>query len=254
VQATPDGDGSRAPHRVPRGHGDDELPAHAAPPMKVAHFVYAFLLACSSAAACEWPPLAAIPDVIPEDVTGLLLDVRRYSDSLIEFTDCVQAELAAAGGDAAPKIQRSVLIWRNNRAIAELKAVTDLYAERVGPLVNLQLAEYLGGESRDCLIRSWIHKTGVVNDGAVIFFVRNQQAYLNVLEATCVGLERQGDFVPAPQRATTGVVGSTRVCDIDQIFPYREESTRREVGCGLGRFFLISEEQALQILTPQRGR
>ncbi len=221
--------------------------------MRLVHFAYALLLACSSAAACELPPLAAIPKKIPEDVAPLLLDVRGYSDSMLEFIACVRAELTAAGGDAAPELQRSVLIWRNNQAVAEHKAVTDLYAARVGPLVNLGLAEYLGGESRDCLIRSWIQRTGVVNDGAVIFFVQNEQAYLNVLETTCAGLERDGDFIAAPQRATTGVVGSTRVCDIDRIFPYKEDSERREVGCGLGRFFLISEQQALQILNPQDG-
>jgi len=240
--------------------------------VKLAHAVYASLLVCSSAAACELPALVAIPETIPADVTGLLRDVRRYSDSIIEYTNCIKAELAAAGGDGAPAFQRAVLVQRNNHAVAEHKAVTDLYAERVGPLENLRLAEYLDAESRDCLLGSTIIKTGVVNDGAVIFFLRGGQAFLNVLEATCPGLERDGSFFVGAQAATIGGISpgargaigpagpgsrgaplATRVCDQDQIFPYQEGSARRVSSCGLGRFFPISEEQALQILTPRPG-
>lgn len=219
--------------------------------MKLAHLAYALLLVCSNAAACELPALVAIPEKIAADVTGLLLDVRRYSDSIIEYTACVQAELAAAGGDAAPALQRSVLILRNNHAVAEHKVITDLYAERVGPLENLRLAEYLGADSKDCLNGSTVEKTGVVNDGAVIFFLRSKQAYLNVLEEACAGLARDGQFLVGPQRAGSDYV--TRVCDEDLIFPFTEGSGRRVLGCDLGRFFPISEEQALQILTLRGG-
>jgi hypothetical protein len=87
--------------------------------MKSAYLAYALLLVCSDAAACELPALAAIPEKMGDDVASVLRDVRRYSDSMIEYTACVQAELAAAGGDAALAFQRSVLIRRNNDAVAE---------------------------------------------------------------------------------------------------------------------------------------
>jgi hypothetical protein len=228
---------------------------------------------CSSGTACELPALPAIPDKIGDDVASVLLDVRRYSDAMIEYTDCLKAELAAAGGAEAPALHKSVLIQRNNHAVAEHKALTDLYAERVGPLENLRLAEYVAADSKDCLLGSSVVKTGVVNDGAVIFFARNKQAYLNVLPATCPGLEREGQFFVGNQPATGGGLSpvargaispnggargldtplTNRVCDQDRIFPYKEDSGRRAISCGLGRFFPISEQQALQILTPPGG-
>jgi hypothetical protein len=220
--------------------------------MTPSRFAYALLLVCSNGTACELPALAAIPEKIGDDVTSVLRDVRRYSDGMVEYTDCLKAELAAGGGSEAPVLLRSVLALRNNNAVAEHKALTALYAERVGPLENLRLAEYVAADSKDCLLGSSLVKTGVVNDGAVIFFARNKQAYLNVLPATCAGLERDGQFYVGNQPATSGGLDtplSKRVCDQDDIFPYREDSGRRVISCGLGRFFPISEEQALQILT-----
>ncbi|HEY9182054.1 MAG TPA: hypothetical protein VIQ99_02575 [Gammaproteobacteria bacterium] len=241
--------------------------------MSPSRTAYGFVLVCLSASACEVPTLAVIPETIGDDVADVLVDVRRYSDETIVYTDCLKAELAAAGGDAAPASVRSVLVARNNHAVAEHKATTDLYAERVGPLANLSLAEYVAGESRDCLQGSVIEHTGVVNDGAVIFFLGNRQAYLNVLQAACPGLERDGEFfvgnsaptgtptspsgmravIPGPPGPFTGAPLSRRVCTQDHIFPYKEGGSRRVVGCNLGRFFPMSEDQALQILTALGG-
>jgi len=233
-------------------------------------WLYALLLVCSNvAAACDLPTLPVIPDTTGDDVANVLVDVRRYSDAVIGYTDCLKTELAAAGGDAAPLSVRSVLVARNNHAVDEHNAVTNLYVERVGPLANLRLAEYLAGESRECLQGSVIERTGVVNDGAVIFFLGDRQAYLNVLENACPGLARDGEFVVGTSAATgmwnspgargaigpTGVgapVGaqlSTRVCASNNVFPYTEGGTRRVAGCNLGRFYAMSEDQALQILS-----
>lgn len=243
--------------------------------MSPSRVAYGFLLVCSSAAACDVPTLAVIPESIGDDVANVLVDVRRYSDATVAYTDCLKAELEDAGGDAAPASVRSVLIARNNLAVDEHKAVTDLYAERVGPLANLRLAEYVAGESRDCLQGSVIERTGVINDGAVIFFLGDRQAYLNVLPATCAGLAREGEFFVGNSSATgapnspgaRGAIGpggmasgpfvgtplSRRVCNQDDIFPYTEGGTRRVVGCNLGRFYGVSEDQALQILSSLAG-
>jgi hypothetical protein len=236
-----------------------------------AHFAYVLLLVCSSGAACELPALPAIPEEVGDDLARVLIDVRRYADSMIEYTGCLKAELAAAGGDAAPQFQRSALIVRNNQAVEEHKTVIDLYAKRVGPLENLRLAEYVGADSRDCLLGSSIVKTGVVSGSAVIFFSFNKKAYLNLLRATCPELEREGAFLVGISRATgsgtnpatrgaispngIGPTGqtplATRVCEQDRIFPGREDFARRVIGCALGRFFALSEEQALEILAPR---
>ena len=236
--------------------------------MVLTRFVYPLLLVCSDAVACDLPRLASIPEEV-DDVAAVLVDVRRYSDAIVEYTSCLRTELEAAGGDAAPALVRSVIIARNNHAVAEHKAVTDLYAERVGPLENLRLAEYLEGESRDCLFGYSVVRTGVVSDAAVVFLLRGDQAYLNLLPATCQDLQREGGFFVGNQDATgtsvnpaaRGVINpgfgrrggidvplTNRVCDLDDIFPYREGSTRRVFGCPLGRFYPIAEDEALQLL------
>ena len=50
------------------------------------------------------------------------------------YTDCVQAELKAAGGNAAPKLMKTVLIARNNAAVSEADAVKKLFETNVGGL------------------------------------------------------------------------------------------------------------------------
>lgn len=221
--------------------------------MKLGYFAYAMLFACSSVAACDLPPLVAIPERAGDDVGDVLRDVRRYSDAIVAYASCVKAELEAAGGDAAPAFQKSALIARNNDAVAEAEAVMNLFATHIGPTENLRLAEYLEAGSKDCVFSSSIVRTGVVNDGAVIFFGRNEQAYLSILEQACPGLERQGEFVVGPVRPTTGITNEQRlqrrICDQDRVFPFREGDTRKIFGCNLGRLYPISEAQGLQILT-----
>ena len=221
--------------------------------MKPSHFAYALLLVGSNAAACDLPALVAIPERAGDDVADVLRAARRYSDAIVAYTGCVKAELEAAGGDAAPAFQRSALIARNNYAVAEAEAVMDLYATHIGPTENLRLAEYVEVASKDCVFSSSIVRTGVVNDGAVIFFGRNEQAYLSILEQACAGLERQGEFVVGPERPTTGITNEQRlerrICDQDRVYPFREGDTRKVFGCNLGRLYPISEAEGLQILT-----
>ena len=51
------------------------------------------------------------------------------------YTDCVQAELTAAGGNSAPTVTKTVLIARNNAAVAEADAVKKLFEANLGPTV-----------------------------------------------------------------------------------------------------------------------
>ena len=220
--------------------------------MRCVCWAYVLLLVCSRSAACDLPALAAIPERAGNDVADVLRAVRGYSDGMIAYTRCVKDELETAGGDAAPTFQRAALILRNNYAVAELEAVTSSYAAHVGPLENLRLAEYVEADSRDCVFSSSIVRTGVVNDGAVIFFARNQQAYLSILEQACPDLEQAGEFVVGPERPTTRITNEQplqrRICDQDRIYPFREGDTRKIFGCNLGRLYPVSEAQALQIL------
>jgi hypothetical protein len=226
-------------------------------------FAWPLLCLCGNAVACDMPTLASIPADVNDDVASVLRDVRRYSDSMVDYNECLKGELESAGGDAAPPLVRSIIITRNNYAAAEHRAVLDLYAQRVGPLVNLRLAEYLDGESRDCVLADSVVRTGVVSDGAVLFFLRGNQAYLNLLTANCPDLEREGDFLIADATGSAAssivvdnpVFGTplvSRVCDRDGIFPYVARSTRRVPSCPLGRFYAISVDEAQELLSsPQ---
>ena len=231
-----------------------------------------FLFVCSSVAACDLPALASVPEKT-DDTASVMRDVRRYSDSIAEYTACLREELEDAGGDEAPPLVRSILVTRNNHAVDEHKAVTELYAKRVGPLANLRLAHYLDGDSRDCLFGDSVVGTGVLSDAAVVFFLRGAQAFLNLLPATCPELERNGSFLVGNTATGTvvspgarGVINpgfggargidtplSNRVCDQNDIFPYRDGAAARRVfSCPLGRFYAIPEDEARQLLGAPR--
>ena len=87
-----------------------------------------------TAIACDLPKLAVIP---PKDqVAGKELLLRAaasaYFTAIQAYTTCIQAELAAAGGDAAPDLVKRVLVARNNTAVAEAEFMMKLFTENVG--------------------------------------------------------------------------------------------------------------------------
>jgi hypothetical protein len=88
----------------------------------------------STALACDMPPLVVIP--AKEAIAGQEQQVRdstaAYFDAMKAFTGCVQAELAAAGGDSAPPVTKAVLVQRNNHAVAEAQAVLKLFNANLG--------------------------------------------------------------------------------------------------------------------------
>jgi hypothetical protein len=88
-----------------------------------------------SALACDLPKLAVIP---PKDqVAGKEVEVRTaanaYFTSMQAYAACIQAELQAAGGDAAPDLVKKVLVSRNNTAVAEAEFMMKLFTDNVGP-------------------------------------------------------------------------------------------------------------------------
>ena len=106
--------------------------------MKAIHLVAGLWLAAlaSTSLACELPPLIVIP---PKDKVGdqaaLRDSTKAYFDAMKAYTDCVQAELTAAGGNNAPTLTKTVLVARNNAAVAEADTVKKLFEASVGPSV-----------------------------------------------------------------------------------------------------------------------
>lgn len=91
----------------------------------------------STGYACTLPKLAIIPP--KAEVAGkeaaINADANRYFTEMQAYTVCLQAELAAAGGESAPDLLRRILVSRNNTAVAEAEFMMKLFTENVGPAV-----------------------------------------------------------------------------------------------------------------------
>ena len=87
--------------------------------------------------ACENPPLVQIPkaaDLKDREQQKVREEVTAYFTAMKVYTDCVQAELAAAGGDNAPPLTKSSLVVRNNGAVAEAESMMKVFTANFGAL------------------------------------------------------------------------------------------------------------------------
>jgi hypothetical protein len=106
--------------------------------MNVTKTIVAGLLVtvAGAAGACEIPKLVVIP--AKENTVGKEEGLRtafiQYRQGMEAYTQCVQAELTAAGGDKAPAPIKAGLVLRNNAAVAEVKAMDTLFNTNVGAL------------------------------------------------------------------------------------------------------------------------
>lgn len=96
--------------------------------------------ASPSALACDYPALPHIP--VNERINGRVEravkeDMIRYVTEMSIYVACVGADHSAAVADEAADLHVSLLAARNNVAVAELKAVRDVYVDKVGPLEEL---------------------------------------------------------------------------------------------------------------------
>jgi hypothetical protein len=226
------------------------------------------------AAACEVPKLIALPPAggVGDDSGRWIAEMQGYVSGIRDYSACVRAELAAAGGDSAHESLRDVLISRNNAAVAEGRAVIALFEERVAPIEELYLAEFLAGGGQTCIDQLRLERLGVIDDLSVLFIDRSGQTYLNVLERTCTDLARFGHFdirstmvgdrSPGPGPAMVGgrivelgAVRTMRLCSDEFIVPYAfETQTLRNRECALGRFFELSQEQTARLLELRNAR
>jgi hypothetical protein len=229
--------------------------------MNARHGLYACLLMSVNAvaAACDLPALVAIPaERIGDESARLVVAVQRYIDGIKGYAACTQAELAAAGGDAAPASLRNQLIVRNNAAVAEAGAVLAAFGERLTPARNLYLAEFIAGDGEECVQTPRLDSTAVINDIAVLFIERHGGGYLNVLEESCPNLDRFGRFethrhiVGGGDVSRLGPVRTNRLCSNEFIEPYAFETSavpQRE--CPLGRFFGLTPEQVTRLMASR---
>jgi hypothetical protein len=99
-------------------------------------------LLASAAYACNNPPLVAIPakDKIGDQAAAIRTATGAYFQQVQTYVACIQAELAAAGGDKAPPLLKASLVARNNAAVAEATAVKKLFDANVGDAAAATLA------------------------------------------------------------------------------------------------------------------
>jgi hypothetical protein len=96
-----------------------------------------------SATACDLPKLVIIP--AKNQIAGKEAEVRTaagaYFTAMQAYTACLQAELAGAGGDAAPDVVKKVLVARNNAAVAEAEFVMKVFTDNVGPIAAVPVGD-----------------------------------------------------------------------------------------------------------------
>jgi len=209
----------------------------------------------AAAAACDLPALMVIPaaETVDDFAGQRIVEMQRYVSGTLEYTACLQAEIVAAGGDAAPPSVRDVLVRRNNVAVAEAKVVMELFGERVAPVKDLYLAELITDEGKECIPTARLDSTSVVSDIAVLFIERAGRTHLNVLEASCRDLERYGEFevrrnMMGSRLNGLGGIEANTLCSREFVFPVAFNTRQPTEGCGLGRFFEITEEQAARLI------
>jgi len=105
--------------------------------MKRTAYAAGAILLCaisSTGFACTLPPLVAIPakDKVGDQGSALRESTNAYFEQMKAYTDCIQTALTAAGGDQAPTLMKSLLIARNNAAVAEAETVKKLFEASVG--------------------------------------------------------------------------------------------------------------------------
>jgi hypothetical protein len=85
------------------------------------------------AMACELPKLPLIPaaDAIGDRAPAVSEATAAYFEGMRSYAACLEGELQAAGGDAAPASVKAVIAARSNAAVAEATAIQKLFQERV---------------------------------------------------------------------------------------------------------------------------
>lgn len=104
-----------------------------------------------------------------------------------------------------------------------------------------------GGESgeyfqlENCINRSAIRRTEVIDDYTIVFYMSHQKIYLNRLPNRCSGLRSARTFSYRP----TG----SQLCNVDTIKVVRNMGGRPNAGpsCGLGKFRPVTGEEVAMI-------
>jgi len=103
------------------------------------------------------------------------------------------------------------------------------------------LADELIFETRDCISASRIRRTDILDNSTIVFFMHGSEIYLNQLPHRCNGLKRSDAF--------SYDVRTSQLCNVDTIrlLDTFGGEIRQGIGCGLGKFRPITEEQLMAL-------
>ncbi|MGI9343028.1 MAG: hypothetical protein ACR2QV_09260 [Gammaproteobacteria bacterium] len=118
----------------------------------------------------------------------------------------------------------------------EAEAQTRERAEEAG---EESLAADLFGETSNCVNVRRISRTDVLDDRSILFYMHGSEIYLNKLPFRCSGLRMADAF--------SYDVRTSQLCDIDVIRVVRTfgGDMRPGIGCPLGKFQQVTEEQVM---------
>lgn len=83
--------------------------------------------------ACDNPALVQVPNGAESSMDELLAaqnDVRAYMSAMEAYLACLNAELQAAGEEAAAEF-KSLMITRHNSGVAEMEAIAAKFNEQI---------------------------------------------------------------------------------------------------------------------------
>jgi Family of unknown function (DUF6491) len=93
----------------------------------------------------------------------------------------------------------------------------------------------------NCISRSGIRRTEIIDDRTIVFYMSHQKIYLNQLPNRCSGLRSARAFSYRP----TG----SQLCNVDMITVVRTMGGQPNAGpsCGLGKFRPVTKEEVAMI-------
>ncbi len=106
-------------------------------------------------------------------------------------------------------------------------------------------ADLINREPVNCVTVNRIKRTDILNDHNILFYMRGGEIYRNYMARACTRLKREDRF--------SYEVRTNSLCNVDLIYVLEGfgSELRRGVGCGLGMFYEISEEEVERLKNPQ---
>ena len=147
-------------------------------------------------------------------------------------------------GRGIPSLLLSFALLFSGGVLSQDDAAEDAAAEEEGA----GQAFTLDREGERCITTQSIRETDIIDERTIVFRMRGGDYYVNNLSYRCRGLVREDRF---SYRVTAG-----RLCNVDTIRVIEQFGGRIQegIGCGLGLFYPITEEEVELMSVEARER